>query len=73
MMRYVAAFLIGGWVGVLVMCLLSVSKEADERAKLKIGEWIETKYGPMCSCCNCLLPLDGDREECPWCGAKMKE
>lgn len=28
-MTYVAVFVVGAWVGILLMCLMSIAKEAD--------------------------------------------
>lgn len=70
--EYVACVVLGSWLGIFIMCLLSIKKESDKNS----GVWIKTVHGYKCSNCDCLATLGIDNfrpPHCPWCGASMED
>lgn len=66
MVKLIIAFLAGAWIGILTMCILSMSKETAKNS----GIWLRICGIYECSEC-------GRREltkslYCPYCGTKME-
>ena len=67
MVKLIIAFLAGGWLGILVMSLLAISKEA---ARIS-GMWLNEEHGTYrCSECGWRALLKCPY--CPNCGTKME-
>ena len=67
MVKHIIAFLAGAWLGILTMCILSISKEAAKNS----GEWLNEEHG-TCRCSECGWLDVVTYPYSPYCGTKMK-
>ena len=67
MIKLIISFLAGAWIGILTMCLLSISKEAAKNS----GVWLKEEHG-ICRCSECGCMTFIKHSYCPYCGTKME-
>ena len=68
MVKLIIAFFAGAWLGILTMCLLSISKEAAKNS----GVWITTRVPRHYECSKCGWRDWSKYPYCPQCGTKME-
>lgn len=67
MVKLIIAFLAGAWIGILTMCILSMSKETAKNS----GVWI-TRVPRHYECSECGWRSLLKCPYCPNCGTKME-
>lgn len=68
MVKLIIAFLAGAWIGILTMCILSVSKEAAKNS----GMWLKEEHRKHIRCSECGWIDLVEYPYCPNCGTKME-